>query len=365
MDDTLYYLHADPAHTMLSVSDAQGNSQGHLWYDPHGSVLSSTLPVTLTEQLLSSQGLDSRLGLVYHGDGRYYDPAIAHTLQPDPFGGVPQLPQTLNRYAVPTTGAVVGQAAGGWSPLLSATGSEALETGAGMALGAYANSIRLSGYLYVQANEALLGRAGYQSLFTRMNRPGQGRSAWYVSRRVTRGGGRTYRVVGTDEVIDLAALERAVVSNRWPVHYPLDEPFSALGVSALDDTALKRWLRSGWGDFFSGWGIELVFAIPELIAPLRNPYFNTEQRVVQTIVTGGGTLASAGAGTWVGFALAGAELGVLGGPVIFVASTATGVAVFALWEYAVKPTVSWAFITVGRPDPYQEYRNLRPLGSEQ
>jgi hypothetical protein len=73
--DTLYYLHGDPTHTLLAVSDAQGTSQGHLWYDPHGSVLSSTLPVTLTEQLLSSQGLDSRLGLVYHGDGRWYDAA--------------------------------------------------------------------------------------------------------------------------------------------------------------------------------------------------------------------------------------------------------------------------------------------------
>jgi hypothetical protein len=101
-----------PAHTMLAVSDDQGNSQGYLWYDPHGSVLSSTLPVTLTQQLLSAQGLDSRLGLVYHGDGRYYDPAIAHTLQPDPFGGVPQLPQTLNRYMVPMGVSVVGQAVG-------------------------------------------------------------------------------------------------------------------------------------------------------------------------------------------------------------------------------------------------------------
>jgi len=105
-------LCADPAHTLLAVSDAQGTSQGHLWYDPHGSVLSSTLPVTLTQRLLSSQGLDSRLGLVYHGDGRYYDPAIAHTLQPDPFGGVPQLPQTLNRYAVTPVGSVVGRTRG-------------------------------------------------------------------------------------------------------------------------------------------------------------------------------------------------------------------------------------------------------------
>jgi uncharacterized protein RhaS with RHS repeats len=115
VDGTLYYVHADPAHTMLAVSDADGNGQGHLWYDPHGSVLSSTLPVTLTEQLLSSQGLDSRLGLVYHGDGRYYDPALAHTLQPDPLGGVPDLLQTLNRYAVtpaPALSAVEGGGGG-------------------------------------------------------------------------------------------------------------------------------------------------------------------------------------------------------------------------------------------------------------
>ncbi|MDH7475813.1 MAG: RHS repeat-associated core domain-containing protein, partial [Anaerolineae bacterium] len=74
---------------------------GRVQYDPYGAVLTSTLPVTLTDRLFSSQGLDSQLGLVYHGDGRYYDPSIAHTLQPDPLGGVPQLPQTLNRYAIP------------------------------------------------------------------------------------------------------------------------------------------------------------------------------------------------------------------------------------------------------------------------
>jgi hypothetical protein len=130
VDGSLYYVHSDPTNTMLAVSDAQGTDQGHLWYDPHGSVLTSTLPVTLTEQLLSSQGLDSRLGLVYHGDGRWYDLAIAHSLQPDPLGGVPQLPQTLNRYAVPSGGTVVGQVSPGLHPLLATAAKGASKTAA-------------------------------------------------------------------------------------------------------------------------------------------------------------------------------------------------------------------------------------------
>ena len=82
-----------------SVSDAAGQAVGRVQYDPYGEVITSTLPVDLTDRLFT--GLDSRLGLVYHGDGRYYDPAIAHNLQPNPLGGVPHLPQTLNRYAIP------------------------------------------------------------------------------------------------------------------------------------------------------------------------------------------------------------------------------------------------------------------------
>ncbi len=63
-----------------------------------------------------------------------------------------------------------------------------------------------------------------------------------------------------------------------------------------------------------------------------------------------------GIGAWVGITAG------LGGPVTFVVVTASGVAVFVAWEGLIKPGVSWVFPKVGLRDPYQEYRNLKPLG---
>jgi hypothetical protein len=51
---------------------------------------------------------------VYDGAGRVFDPALGLYLQPDPFGGAPEAPESLNRYAAPgvstfpTVGSVPG-----------------------------------------------------------------------------------------------------------------------------------------------------------------------------------------------------------------------------------------------------------------
>ena len=101
VDGTLYYVHSDLLGSTVAVSNDTGQAMGWVQYAPYGEVLTSTLPVTLTDRLWRGQPLDASTELVYQGGGQYYDPYIGRALQPDPFGGVPQLPQTLNRYGVP------------------------------------------------------------------------------------------------------------------------------------------------------------------------------------------------------------------------------------------------------------------------
>jgi hypothetical protein len=338
--------------TSLVMTKANGDEVGHVLYDGYGAVLTSTLPATLTTTQAGSGDVpDPDTGLVYLGDGRYYDPTLGRPLQPDPTGGPPALPQALNRYSATPwgpPGVAEGAHQAGLSPTASTVGLSSLSAGGGMALSAYA---RASGVLFIQANQQLLARAGYADLFTRLNRPGRGYSALYASRRVVPGSGQTYRVLGTDEVIDLDILKSSERSKRWLVRYPWGEPFLA-----LDDTGLKRLLRSPGGEFGANFALNLALAYPELRAPWEDPYFNTSQKVIQNAVTTAGVLAVTGAGWWV--AGAAASLGV---PVVFVAVVATGVIVTIAWNALIPPIVSSAFRAVGRPDPYQRVRNLAPL----
>jgi len=335
-------------HETLRVSETQRVlSQGHLWYDPHGSVLTSTLPVTLTEQLLSAQGLDSRLGLVYHGDGRWYDPTIAHTLQPDPFGGVPQLPQTLNRYRV------TGWKSPGWetaianpslSPVPTTVGKKTASGLLGLGLSAYA---RPSGFLNVTANLAVVRRAGYTDFFQRVAPPGRGRSAQFVSSllrevdegvyEVLEGAWAGRRIAG--ETLE-EALESVVVSNRWPV--------SGFGFEAIDDTVLRQFLRSGRAvDFGLSFAIDAMIDLPffyhEVIA---NPYLTIEQKRLRGWIQ---------VGEWTTGAVVGLYVGGVPGVV-------AGVVTVLVYNHILVPLLIRPIIIQRTgTDPYHENRNLRPL----
>jgi hypothetical protein len=85
-DGVLYYVLGDPSgQSAAFVRGDTGQEAGHILSDPLGNVVTSTLPATLTERLVSS--LDAT-GLQYQAS-RFYDPAVGSYVQPSPFGGAP------------------------------------------------------------------------------------------------------------------------------------------------------------------------------------------------------------------------------------------------------------------------------------
>lgn len=60
---------------------------------------------------LAGQGVltDPDTGLVYQGNGRYYDPALGRPRQPNPFGGVPTVPQQPQSLCGHVAGAAGGE----------------------------------------------------------------------------------------------------------------------------------------------------------------------------------------------------------------------------------------------------------------
>jgi hypothetical protein len=147
------------------------------------------------------------------------------------------------------------------------------------------------------------------------------------------------RIVG--EALE-EALEGAVVSHRWPAR--------GFGFGAIDDTALKGFIRSKAGDFSFGFAVDLALAIPELAEPWGDPYLAPWQKGFQT------------GERFLGVAIGSAATFVTvlsGGGLVAVVVVGTGVSV--LWNALVPPTVSAIFQYLGQPDPYQRNRRLQPL----
>ncbi|MFB0534609.1 MAG: RHS repeat domain-containing protein [Anaerolineae bacterium] len=106
MDGTLYYVHSDHPSTSLraglgstvAVSDDSRQAVGRVQYDPYGEIISSTLPVALTDRLFTGQRWHGTIGL-YQMGARWYDPALGRWLQADTLVPHPRNPQAWNRYS--------------------------------------------------------------------------------------------------------------------------------------------------------------------------------------------------------------------------------------------------------------------------
>ncbi len=224
-DDSLYYHVNDPTGTSLVMVDVNGDEVGRMLYDGYGTVLTNTLPLTLTGTLPDTP--DAATGLVHLGGGRYYDPALGRPLQPNPMGGPPTLPQALNRYtATPLGQPGVYEAVNTNNNLTSfalASGSNAISAGSGMFLSAYAN--HLPGDLFIRANSRILADAGYKTVFRPVMAARGGRT-YYLSSLVEQLDDSTFRAIDSGQVIDLVHLE-----SKGLVKYPNRQAFAA-----VDDT---------------------------------------------------------------------------------------------------------------------------------
>ena len=141
VDGTLYYVHSDHLGSTVAVSDAAGQAVGRVQYDPYGEIITSTLPVTLTDRLFTGQRFDSSTGLYYY-NARYYDPdpsaslraGLGRFIQPDTLVPDPLNPQAWNRFSYVYNNPTSYVDPGGhiaWVPILIFGGAFLLGAGMG------------------------------------------------------------------------------------------------------------------------------------------------------------------------------------------------------------------------------------------
>jgi hypothetical protein len=309
--------------TSLVMTRANGDEVGHVLYDAYGAVLTSTLPATLTTTLAGSGDVpDPDTGLVYLGDGRFYDPALGRPLQPNPVGGPPALPQALNRYSATPWGAP------------------------GVAEGVNANNFLrswLRGNWYRQGASAFVACATCvlsemkttEALFHLRYTVGE--KSWTSTGLFRQVGPGTYQslddaaIYSTDDLL-FGTFLATDLEVRWTG-------------SRLVDNALKKLLSRSGGRLALNLGVAVVldvgFEVLEATSGTgrwANPYWTRDQKMQQAVFATGGDLVIVFAITvwnpelWIAI------------PIYFAASVA--------WSY-IHPAIF--------PGQFEENRNLAPL----
>jgi hypothetical protein len=313
---TLAYTLPDPTGTPLVMTKANGNEVGHVLYDGYGAVLTSTLPATLTTTLAGSGDVpDPDTGLVYLGDGRWYDPALGRPLQPNPISGPLAIPQSLNRYAATPLGqpGVMEAAASEANLFAIASQDTILQTAIGYGAGK-AIETTAWGSLSITASQYGWRKMGeVRSLFQRGAKNlelGKTFRTYSTLGRV-RDLGKGQYLAETGEVIDVAELPASARIRFIPRFSPLVR--NALGGGAA-------------------FGISAIF---QGVEDWNNPYLTSEQFWWRVSISGAGGVAAWYASSVLVPVYLGGSLGAWAGPVGIV----VGAAMTFVWMVWVQPVV--------------------------
>src|SRR5262249_51445412 len=97
-DNALRVFQTDGRGSTRVLTDAQGRATDRYDYDAYGNALGFDPAAAATRVLFTGQQFDPRLG-AYNLRSRNYDPATGRFDRMDTFGGEPDSPQSLHRYA--------------------------------------------------------------------------------------------------------------------------------------------------------------------------------------------------------------------------------------------------------------------------
>jgi hypothetical protein len=314
--------------------DTDGITQGHVLYDGYGKALTSTLSLTLST-VLAGQGAtpDPDTGLVYLGDGRWYDPVLGRPLQPNPVGGPPALPQALNRYA-PTPWGPPGVAEGAGPhlhPLLVTAGKGTLKTTISATAGRRLVATTESRLPFVVAHRSagtrltlIMSRsARYQYFASGAASPFE--EGWVAMR----GWGRSFRAYTVRGLV--AEIEPGLFlteSGELVETGALPKSAAVLTAEALRPVNIARFLAGGLFAFALSAGVQYL-------GDVGNPYLSGAQVTRRSVWAGLGGLGAWGVGTTTTAALIWAGAGSWAGPVGIGVGFVTGF----IWFGFIQPAI--------------------------